>query len=912
MNLDIHDLKILATSLVGTGITLLGIAFLRYRRLLKGSEQSSQTPSSITTDTHKDVSSTFLLAQLEKTNVYPILSAREIIDLTNTQALIDQIGKETEFNAESINSSVQPVIEKLAQYCQLLPASESHHHAYLGGLFEHLLEVILFALKARMGITLPVGAGAELISSSEHYWTYACLIGAVLHDIDKIKDMFIIELLADAQQIKAQSTYDPVTGSLFDLKIDYDFYRVVFNPERGYNKHKQQLAKQLFSVFVPQKALRWIGKQKDCLNALKLYLFGHEEANVKDTLANRDLLAQIIQTADQQSVQFNRSQPARARLKSATASPLSERLLQALFELLQSKQFSFNRTGAKAFYTQDQLAIVSKHLADGLRNWLRTQHNDHRIPEDNQIIFDELSAGKYCTVIDQGIKGYRAVHSVYIVINDQSQSWRQSLTCVLFDWRKLKNIFAEVLGIGAREIQDIEEFLNLYQHNQPIEIELTQQTESQSIIIGTNTIDTTSAAVTTTALGQLDTPLSKIQEGQESSTLFIAATTQQILQETPTATSEKESGHYFAPTTQESSEKQPVPVIKADAAKLLSQFKPLRNNPHSPQKKESGSNLSTHVSEQEIKNDSLLTHQSFDDATDQAHTHSPDPEEASIEVVSTYITGEDSVLRQTPQPQSLSDHSQESNLSSVIKPVSPPIQADFSVLDKLLKKSSHPEALKDFLHYVQGEIGQGRFNGSTYVLHFIEHLGQSCLFLVSPKIFQDYLRFNQAQLTEQGITLKTLQNALTSLKMNHPHKEDGNIIRVVINPNNVRKSNSKTTYHAQMRGFLLNTSLTHQLVHPIPASNPYLMLGYEHLHNSDETLEEQPKAASKNAVKLTVVKPVAMENKPEANPAAEKNIKKEHRRAKPKQEVGKLMSEVELSDDALMLDESQIPEEAFY
>jgi hypothetical protein len=481
---------------------------------------------------------------------------------------------------------------------------------------------------------------------------------------------------------------------------------------------------------------------------------------------------------------------------------------------------------------------------------------------------------------------------------------------VVFDWGNLKNVFAQVLGVGTRETQDIEEGLNTYQRNQPIKIEFTQ-TETQVIGIGTTAIDTTTGtAVTTTTLAQLDVSTSEVQATKESNALSVAATHHQTLNEAQSATSEKEANHSLAPTNaQEKSEKHPLPLLKPDAAKLLSQFKPLRNNAHTPQKK---TGAATQERAQEINIDSCDTSKPSDGATDQTKSASSETIEASVEVSSAYIAGADSVDTQTTQSQNVLNHSQTDHLSSVIKPVSPPIQADFSVLDKLLRKSSHPEALKDFLYYVQGEISQGRFNGNTYVLHFIEHLGQSCLFLVSPKVFQDYLRFNQAQLTERGITLKTLQNALTSLKMNHPHKEDGNIIRVVINPSNVRKNDSKTTYHAQMRGFLLHTTLTHQLVHPVPASNPYLMLGYEHLHQGDETQDEPPTSASKNAVKLTVVKPAPVENKPESAHTTAKKTKKESQRTKPTQTIDKMLDETDVSDDSLMLDESQIPEQAFY
>ncbi|HHI94879.1 MAG TPA: hypothetical protein ENK04_15470 [Gammaproteobacteria bacterium] len=72
-----------------------------------------------------------------------------------------------------------------ANYVQLLPASEAHHHAGRGGLLVHGLEVALHALRLRRAHLLPQGADTEEIVAKREVWTYAVFSAALLHDIGK-------------------------------------------------------------------------------------------------------------------------------------------------------------------------------------------------------------------------------------------------------------------------------------------------------------------------------------------------------------------------------------------------------------------------------------------------------------------------------------------------------------------------------------------------------------------------------------------------------------------------------------------------------------------------------------------------------------------------------------------------------
>src|SRR5699024_9053180 len=80
-------------------------------------------------------------------------------------------------------SLYQTVLNNYARLVQRLPASESHHHAGLGGLLRHGLEVTQHTLDLKQGVMLPPAAAPEDQAKLQDLWTYACVTAALLHDL---------------------------------------------------------------------------------------------------------------------------------------------------------------------------------------------------------------------------------------------------------------------------------------------------------------------------------------------------------------------------------------------------------------------------------------------------------------------------------------------------------------------------------------------------------------------------------------------------------------------------------------------------------------------------------------------------------------------------------------------------------
>ena len=132
--------------------------------------------------------------------------------ITCTEALLRSIEQRSRFSQAMYERDAQPLLQAFAEFVQLLPASESHHHAQPGGLWIHSLEVVDAALTYRAGIELPPGASTEVRKRLEHRWTFAVLAAALLHDVGKLVSDLVVTLFA--QDPRAGTPWIPLAGPM--------------------------------------------------------------------------------------------------------------------------------------------------------------------------------------------------------------------------------------------------------------------------------------------------------------------------------------------------------------------------------------------------------------------------------------------------------------------------------------------------------------------------------------------------------------------------------------------------------------------------------------------------------------------------------------------------------------------------
>ena len=298
-----------------------------------------------------------------------------------------------------------------ANYVQLLPASEAHHHAGAGGLLTHGLEVALHALRLRRAHLLPQGADTEEIVAKREVWTYAVFSAALLHDIGKPLMDQDITLYDRGYDI---GPWDALTSPL----SPNTWYRIRFRRNREYRLH-ERVAPLLSQLVLPQRALAWLGTDRSLLAAWLAAIGG--------TFEEAGILGEIVQQADGLSVAGDLGAAREMTRLPGTRQPLHERLLTGLRFLLKENKIPLNRNGAAAWFDGEQLWLVSKRGIDTLREHL-TQEGHTGIPSRNDRIFDELQ--------ENGIlipNGDRSIWKATV----SSDDWSHTLTFLCFPATRL-------------------------------------------------------------------------------------------------------------------------------------------------------------------------------------------------------------------------------------------------------------------------------------------------------------------------------------------------------------------------------------------------------------------------------------------------------------------------------------------
>lgn len=356
-----------------------------------------------------------------------IQSAQALLDATGTSALVEEIRTLLGLNPQNYEEDVLCVLHRYAEFVQLLPASESHHHAQPGGLLEHTLEVAVNALKIRQGYKLPLQSAVEDQIRLGSVWSYGILIAALLHDIGKPVSDVVVQLYGvDAAQPLLR--WNGLAGSMLEQsKVSH--YSVTFPSNKSYAVHAR-LPITLIQSMLANRSRAWLATDPALFNELVQYLDGQPPAG--------SIISEIIAKADSLSVVRNLKAGSRVRFSSSRTPPLIERLMGGLRALLVEGLVPFNRPGAAAFVDADgeHIWMVAGTAANQVRDLLNTREQRAGqalgLPTDNARLFDTWS--EYgALVIPPPEFGRGSVWWVRVEFAD----WQQILTMLKFPLSKL-------------------------------------------------------------------------------------------------------------------------------------------------------------------------------------------------------------------------------------------------------------------------------------------------------------------------------------------------------------------------------------------------------------------------------------------------------------------------------------------
>ncbi|MGL3673803.1 MobH family relaxase [Pseudomonas aeruginosa] len=292
--------------------------------------------------------------------------AASLLATPRRQRLLEHIWQRTSLSRRQFATLYLGPLERYAELVQQFPASESHHHAYPGGMLDHGLEIVAYALKLRQSHLLPAGTTPEAQAAQAEAWTAGTAYAALLHDVGKVAVDLHVEY-ADG------TVWHPWHGPLRRP------YRFRYRKEREYRLHSAATG-LLYARLLDPGIFDWLADYPDLWAALLYVLAGQYE--------HAGTLGELVVQADQASVaQELGGDPSKAL--AAPKHALQRKLLDGLRFLLR-EEFKLNQPQASdGWLTQDALWLVSKTVSDKLRAHLLQQGIDG-IPVSNTAVFNVL------------------------------------------------------------------------------------------------------------------------------------------------------------------------------------------------------------------------------------------------------------------------------------------------------------------------------------------------------------------------------------------------------------------------------------------------------------------------------------------------------------------------------------------
>lgn len=293
-------------------------------------------------------------------------SASSLLATSRRQRLLEHIWQRTSLSRQQFTALYLAPLERYAELVQLFPASESHHHAYPGGMLDHGLEIVAYALKLRQSYLLPTGTSPEDQMGQAEAWTASIAYAALLHDIGKLAVDLHVEYTDG-------SCWHPWHGPLIQP------YRFRYRQSREYRLHSAATG-LLYKQVLDQQVLDWLSAFPSPWFALLYVLAGQYE--------HAGILGELVVKADRASAaQSLGGDPARAM--AAPKHALQRKLLDGL-RYLAREDLKLNQDGpADGWLTEDSLWLVSKTVCDKLRAYLLSQGIDG-IPANNTAVFNAL------------------------------------------------------------------------------------------------------------------------------------------------------------------------------------------------------------------------------------------------------------------------------------------------------------------------------------------------------------------------------------------------------------------------------------------------------------------------------------------------------------------------------------------
>lgn len=239
---------------------------------------------------------------------------------------------------EEVDRLLMPLITRVITLVNVLPASESHHHSGVCGLFAHSIQCASAAIAGAERQLLGDKATLRQRYQDRPRWLVAAGVMGLIHDVGKVFDMDVVS--------ETRDKWNPFASSLWAWanQTNNRHVFVLWKPDRVYKQHELRSIKLAYSRLFTNDLVAYLTEVSGDLISGAI-----DDAVVFGT----GPLAAVLKEAEAESIrQDGESRRHLGATNTCSASPLVTPILSAMKELLEAGLWSVNKEGSQVYVTR--------------------------------------------------------------------------------------------------------------------------------------------------------------------------------------------------------------------------------------------------------------------------------------------------------------------------------------------------------------------------------------------------------------------------------------------------------------------------------------------------------------------------------------------------------------------------------
>ncbi|WP_434775436.1 TraI domain-containing protein [Pseudomonas oryzihabitans] len=185
-----------------------------------------------------------------------------LLEHPERKALMEQIWQRTAVSREQFERLYQTPLQRYAGLVQAFPVSPDGPYRYAGGMLDHALRRVCYALRLRQACLLPIGAPPEEQAAQAEAWTAGVAYASLLQDLGKL----VVDLCVEQDD---GSLWYPWQGP---LRRPYCYH---YLPEQPYRLHSAATA-LMYSHVLDADLLAWLRGYETLWTNLLFMISGQE------------------------------------------------------------------------------------------------------------------------------------------------------------------------------------------------------------------------------------------------------------------------------------------------------------------------------------------------------------------------------------------------------------------------------------------------------------------------------------------------------------------------------------------------------------------------------------------------------------------------------------------------------------